>query len=218
MSEGDRRSDRLRRVAWLGAAPAPRPDSGYHQIVSIGTGRRGSRHAPGRRCRFPLSRYPSARPARRARSLVEESCSSASPRASRCRRRSSATPRETLPVSATCTSREPRQRRASSSARNSSLLPHRHPPESTLASFPWPSSSHRTCARSSGRPALRRRLVQGRAPRPCRARRPERRRQDDAAADPRRRDREARRRARIPEGHAGRAARPAAAARASARR
>ena len=66
----------------------------------------------------------------------------------------------------------------------------------------------------AGVAALRRRLVQGRAPRPAGALRPERRRQDDAAADARRRDRDARRRARVREGHAHRAARPAAAARA----
>ena len=63
---------------------------------------------------------------------------------------------------------------------------------------------------------LRRRLVLRRAARPRRALRAERRRQDDAAADPRRRDREARRRARVREGDARRAARPAPAARAGA--
>ena len=62
------------------------------------------------------------------------------------------------------------------------------------------------------RAALRRRLVQGRAPRPARARRPERRGQDDAAARADRRDRARGRRARLGEGRARRAARPAAAA------
>ena len=68
------------------------------------------------------------------------------------------------------------------------------------------------------RPALRRRLVQGRAARPARARRPERRRQDDAAARADRRDRARGRRARLGEGRARRAPRPAAAARRAASR
>ena len=63
------------------------------------------------------------------------------------------------------------------------------------------------------RAALRRRLVQGRAPRPARARRAERRRQDDAAARPDGRDGDPRRRARLGEGRPRRAARPAPAAR-----
>ena len=62
------------------------------------------------------------------------------------------------------------------------------------------------------RPAVRRRLVQGRAARPARALRPERRREDDAPARAHRRDRAAGRRARLGEGCASRAARPAAAA------
>ena len=66
------------------------------------------------------------------------------------------------------------------------------------------------------RPALRRRLVQGRAARPRCALRAERHRQDNAAACARRRDEPPGRRARVPEGDARRATRPAAAARAAA--
>ena len=58
------------------------------------------------------------------------------------------------------------------------------------------------------------RLVQARAPRPPDHRRAQRRGQDDAAADARRRDVDRRRRARARQGHARRAARPAPAARA----
>ena len=61
----------------------------------------------------------------------------------------------------------------------------------------------------AGSAALRRRLVQGRAPRPAGARRSERRRQDDAAPRARRRGLARRRRARLGEGRPGRAARPA---------
>ena len=64
-----------------------------------------------------------------------------------------------------------------------------------------------------GHAALRRRLVQGRAPRPARARRAERRGQDDAPARARRRGVARGRRARLGEGRARRAARPAAARR-----
>ena len=66
------------------------------------------------------------------------------------------------------------------------------------------------------RPALRRRLVQGRAPRPRGALRTERRRQDDAAPCARRRHEPPGWRSRVPEGDARRATRPAAAARATA--
>ena len=63
-------------------------------------------------------------------------------------------------------------------------------------------------------PALRRRLVQASSARDRVALSgPERGREDDAAPHPRGRDRAARRRARLREGHAGRAPRPAAAAR-----
>ena len=64
------------------------------------------------------------------------------------------------------------------------------------------------------RAAAARRLVQARAPRPDDDRRPQRRGQDDAAADARRADLDRRRRARAREGRARRAARPAPAARA----
>ena len=62
---------------------------------------------------------------------------------------------------------------------------------------------------------VRRRLVQGRAARPPGARRPERRRQDDASARAGRRGVARGRRAGLGEGHADRAARPAAAGRSS---
>ena len=66
----------------------------------------------------------------------------------------------------------------------------------------------------AGEPLLRGHLVQARAPRPDDAVRAQRRRQDDAAADARRRGVGRRRRARAREGRQGRAARPAPAARA----
>ena len=68
----------------------------------------------------------------------------------------------------------------------------------------------------AGLAAVRRSLVQGRAARPAVPVRPERGREDDPAPDPGRRNRPARRRARLREGGADRAARPASAARARA--
>ncbi len=140
-------------------------------------------------------------------------------------RRQADDPSERMPCADGCPPRICRNRRAAVCNRGETRSSvgwqgwHRHAAERTRqAACHYPSADGRADRFQSpkgvlGRAAVRRRLVQARTPRAAHALWPERRRQDDAAPRPDGRDLAPGRRARVREGHAHRAPRPAPAAR-----